>query len=295
MGQAQLMLCCEPFRQTIEESMGLFRRLTERLQAVRTRLNSRLAVIRKSMLQLKNWRKTVAIIDSDAVDDSEQLVALPSALSKWMAATKIDCGVPAIPSTSPSSSVNSSLQVAPHCLFIAADTPGDASSEYSEEEEEEVDSLDDFDWDMSIGSDSVFTDTLSYNDETWNMLVPEDDNSNASSLTISSRGISSLASHMELAPVSDNEDNDCAERHMLKRAMSDTELNKTSSSTFINSHDSGRFTVHQDYPTKHIDGSLLVVSKLTRPLLPMTIYKNDWYSPPKNFRPKTTILTARHF
>lgn len=277
--------------------MGLFRRLTERLQETRARVSSRLVVIRKSLLQLKNRRKKlkVAVMNSDAVVSEQIAVAFPSGLSnKWRLATSRSRDAAVLPGPCPSVS---SLRRTPQCFLFAEDTTGDPwyESENSEEEEEEEedDSLNDFDWDMSIGSDSVFTDTLSYNDQTWNILVPEDANSKASSLTISSKGSASsrLSAHTELASIADSEDDNHAEKNGVKRAMSDTELHNSSTPSFISSQDSGRFTVHQDYPTKRLDGPLLAVAKLARPLLPTVIHRNDWYSPPKNFRP-TIILTA---
>ena len=281
----------------IEASMGLFRRLTERLQNMRARANSTLAMIRNSMLQLRSGSKKVAAMSSGPVI-SDQIVdepELPSGFSNtWRLTTDKSRGAPAL--TGPCASV-SSQQKAPQCFPFEEDTTGDPTYEsgYSEEEEEE-DSLCNFDWNMSIGSDSVFTDTLSYSDQTWNILVPEDTNSKASSLTISSkRNDDCLSVHIELVSLADSEDSKHTEKDGGKRAMSDTELHNSFKSrcSFISGQHSGRFTVHQDCPAKSLHEPLLAVTRLARPLLPaIKIHRNDWYSPPKNFRPRTTILTV---
>lgn len=278
--------------------MGLFRRLTGRLQEMRARVNSRLVVIRNSMLQLKNRRKKIAVMSSDAVVSEQIVVELPPDLShKWglTASSSIDSVIlPAGPCVSPSS-----LQTEiPHGFFAKDITRDSLYESENDEDEEEEDSLMDFDWSMSIGSDSVFTDTLSYKDEMWNLLVPEDNNSQASSLTISSKGNDDcLSVYSELGSPSDNDEDDYKERNTGKRAMSDTELHSSrkSGSHFISNKDSRRFSVHQDYLTKSLGGPLLPSARLARPLLPTMIYRNDWYSPPKNFRPTTTILTAACF
>lgn len=262
-------------------------------------MNSRLVVIRNSMLQLKNRRKKIAVMSSDVVVSEQIVVELPPDLShKWVltASSSIDSVIlPAAPCVSPSS-----LQTEiSHGFFLAKDITRDSLYESeNDEDEEEEDSLMDFDWSMSIGSDSVFTDTLSYNDEMWNLLVPEDNNSQASSLTISSKGNDDcLSVCSELGSPSDNDEDDYKERNTGKRAMSDTELHSSrkSESHFFSNKDSRRFSVHQDYPTKSLGGPLLPSARLARPLLPIMIYRNDWYSPPKNFRPTTTILTAACF
>lgn len=276
-----------------EGSMGLFRRLTERLQKMRARVNSTLVTIRNSMLQLRSGRKKVAVMSSDPVI-SDQITDEPEFPSPFYNTWKLTTGKSASASvlTGPCVSV-SSLQKAPQCFSFEEDTTYESG--YSEEEDEE-DSLYDFDWSMSIGSDSVFTDTLSYNDQTWNVLVPEDTNSKASSLTISSkRNDDCLSVHIELVSLTDSEDSKHTKKDGGKRAMSDTELHNsfTSRCSFISGQDSGRFTVHQDYPTKSLHEPLLAVARLARPLLPaVMIHRNDWYSPPKNFRPRTTNLTV---
>ena len=280
----------------IEASMGLFIRLTERLQKMRARVNSTLVMIRNSMLQLRSGRKKVAVMSNDPVI-SDQIVdepEFPSGIfNTWRLTTGKSRSAAAL--TEPCVSV-SSLQKVPQCFPFEEDTTGVPTYESGCSDEKEEDSLCDFDWNMSIGSDSVFTDTLSYNDQTWNILVPEDTNSEASSLTISSKRNDDCHSvHIELVSLADSEDSKDTEKDGCKRAMSDTELHNSFKSrcSFISGQDSGRFTVHRDYPTKSLHEPLLAVERLARPLLPaIMIHRNDWYSPPKNFRPRTTILTV---